>query len=153
MSMNLINQFLRLELVCVTVYSPVFIAQPFYQVRHLSLSFNTAKELRARVEQLPSGPPWMAKPLQDIHPTKSPVTFYYRDPLKCIQSLLQNPLLVNELEFAPYRVYQSAEKAVRVYSEWMSGDHAWEMQVGVFYYLIGVEVNTIFRRKFHREQL
>jgi hypothetical protein len=136
MSMNLINQFLRLELVRFTIHSAVFIAQPFYQVRHLSLSFNTAKELRARVELLPSGPPWQAKPMQDIHPTKSPVTLYYRNPLECVQSLLQNPCLVNELEFAPYRVYQSAEKAVRVYSEWMSGDHAWEMQVGVFIVLL-----------------
>jgi len=74
----------------------------------------------------------MAKPMQEIHPTKSPVTLYYRDPLTCVQALLRNPLLANELEFTPYCVYQSAEKAVRVYSEWMSGDHAWEMQVGIY---------------------
>ena len=48
-----------------------------------------------------------------------------------MESLLQNPLLVNELEFAPYRVYRSAEKAVRVYSEWMSGNSAWDMQVSL----------------------
>jgi hypothetical protein len=84
------------------------------------------------------------------------MTLYYHDPLKCVQSLLQNPLLVNELEFAPYRVYQSAEKAMRVYSECMSGDNAWEMQVGIFIVLLDcgrIYSWMIFRRKYQLEQL
>ena len=33
------------------------------------------------------------------------------------------------MDFRPVRVYQDIERTIRVYSEWMTGDVAWEMQV------------------------
>jgi len=33
------------------------------------------------------------------------------------------------MQYSPFRVFKTAEKLVRVYGEWMSGDVAWEMQV------------------------
>ena len=65
------------------------------------------------------------------HPTKSPVKLFYRDPLQCIESLLNSPLSADDIELSPYQVFRTAEKTVRVYSEWMSGDAAWSMQVCV----------------------
>jgi len=78
---------------------------------------------------LPPGPQWQAKPLQTTRPTKTPVTLYYRDPIECLQSLLHSPLLGDDIEYAPYRLFKTAEKLSRVHTEWLSGDDAWEMQV------------------------
>lgn len=57
------------------------------------------------------------------------MTLYYRDPLECLAFLFSNPLFAGHIDFCPQRVYASVEKLVRVYSEWMTGDSAWEMQV------------------------
>lgn len=35
------------------------------------------------------------------------------------------------MELTPYRVYKTAEHLCRVYSEWMSGDDAWQIQVSL----------------------
>jgi hypothetical protein len=101
------------------------------QIKQLPLSFRTAKDLRGRAELLPHGPKWHAKPWNSPHPTKYPLTLYYRDPIDCLQSLLKSPLLVSQIELKPYRLYKDAEKLIRVYSEWMSGNAAWNMQVGL----------------------
>ena len=54
---------------------------------------------------------------------------FYRDPIECIESLLNSPLSANDIDFTPYKLYKSVEKSIRVYSEWLSGDAAWTMQV------------------------
>lgn len=43
---------------------------------------------------------------------------------------MSNPLLKDVLQFEPLRVFKTAEKLMRVYSEWRTGDVAWKMQVG-----------------------
>lgn len=35
------------------------------------------------------------------------------------------------MEYAPYKLFTSAERDVRVYTEWMSSDGAWELQVSI----------------------
>lgn len=67
------------------------------------------------------------------YPTKSPMVLYYRDPLECLESLLSHPLLSSHIDLSPYRLYTTAEKLERVYSEWMTGNSAWEMQVFFFF--------------------
>ena len=82
---------------------------------------------------LPKGPEWQCKPLSTDCPTKRPLHLYYRDPLECIQSILFNPLVKDFISFSPFRLFESATKAMRLYTEWLSGDVAWSMQVGFFY--------------------
>ena len=43
---------------------------------------------------------------------------------------MNNPLLRNALQFEPLSVFKTAEKLMSVYSEWRTGDVAWNMQVG-----------------------
>jgi len=57
------------------------------------------------------------------------MVLYFRDSLDCLQRLLGNPLFAGQMDFCPYRLYRTAQHLVRVYSEWMTGDGAWEMQV------------------------
>lgn len=56
---------------------------------------------------------------------------FYRDTVECLQTLLSNPLFTNAIDFTPYRVFTTAQRLVRIYTEWMSCDIAWEMQVGI----------------------
>ncbi|KAG1856780.1 hypothetical protein F4604DRAFT_1931785 [Suillus subluteus] len=96
--------------------------------RKLPLSFHSERELRGCTEMLPSPPQWKYQ----IVPTEFPMTktlrIFYRDPIKCLQSLLSHPMLADSFDFIPRKVYAEAEHAVRVYHGFMTGDHAWELQ-------------------------
>ena len=50
---------------------------------------------------------------------------------------MQNPLFHDHLSFTPFHLYESAAKVMRIYTEWLSGDQAWGMQVSsfIFYFL------------------
>ncbi|KAJ7128227.1 hypothetical protein C8R43DRAFT_897203 [Mycena crocata] len=111
MTMDQIDEFLRLEV-----------------TKSNHLSFSSAKELRNRIELLPSGPQWRTRTWPSPHRTAVPLDLYYRDPVKCLEALLQNPLVQDHLEFTPYRLYTTAAKMMRVYTEFFSGDLAWELQ-------------------------
>ncbi|KAG0698460.1 hypothetical protein DFH29DRAFT_780694, partial [Suillus ampliporus] len=111
LSMAKIDSFLSLEM-----------------IKSLPLSFCSAKELRGRAEMLPSGPPWLSQVIPTAHPTKLPVILYWRDPLDCIASILNHPFFHDWIDFTPRRVYATAQRLCRVYSEWMTADDAWNMQ-------------------------
>lgn len=64
-----------------------------------------------------------------VYPTKHPITIYYRDPVECLEGLLSSPLIKDFIHFPPFKLFRTAEKVMRVYTEWLSGDVAWEMQV------------------------
>ncbi|KIK20406.1 hypothetical protein PISMIDRAFT_48557, partial [Pisolithus microcarpus 441] len=97
-------------------------------VRKMPLSFWTAKELRNRAELLPTGPCWNYRIVNTPYPTKSPAILYFRDPLDCIEALFNHPYYVDHMIYTPFRVFTTAERVVREFSEWMSGDVAWQMQ-------------------------
>ncbi|KIK45260.1 hypothetical protein CY34DRAFT_22595 [Suillus luteus UH-Slu-Lm8-n1] len=104
----------------------MFLKLPLIQKLHLS--FSNARELRSRAEMLPSRPSWKCQIIPSTHPTKYPIRLFWRDPIECLESLFSNPLFHDKLDFIPRRVYSTAAHLVRVYSEWMTGDAAWEMQ-------------------------
>ncbi|KAL4065987.1 hypothetical protein J3A83DRAFT_4098982, partial [Scleroderma citrinum] len=54
---------------------------------------------------------------------------FYCNPIKCLQALLNHPLFESHISFVPRRVWTSATKICCIYDEWLSGDHAWTMQV------------------------
>ncbi|KAG1753542.1 uncharacterized protein EDB91DRAFT_1242525 [Suillus paluster] len=70
----------------------------------------------------------MSQIIDTLHSTKSPVILYWRDPLECISTILNHPLFHNQLDFTPRKVYSTAQKLCRVYTEWMTGNDAWNMQ-------------------------
>lgn len=61
--------------------------------------------------------------------TKQPIRLYYRDAIDCVESLFGNPLFTKCMEYTPKRVYQTAERLIRVFHEWLTGDSAWRLQV------------------------
>ncbi|KAF9241509.1 hypothetical protein BU15DRAFT_44875, partial [Melanogaster broomeanus] len=58
----------------------------------LSLSFQSAKQLRGLVEMLPPGPQWKCKCIETSHPTKSKVYLYYWDPVDSLEAVFSNSL-------------------------------------------------------------
>jgi hypothetical protein len=71
-------------------------------------------------------------PVRETHsPTKHPV-LYYRDPLECIQELMSRPELADCLDLVPCKIYSAADRSERIYTEWLSGNMAWSLYVGVF---------------------
>lgn len=130
LSMAAIDSFLSLPMVSYLVRILIFVSVNIgIQIRRLSLSFNTAAQLRGRIEKLPSGPKWNYRVLSTSTPTKKPVRLFWRDPLECLQALFNHPLFHDRMDLVPRRVYKTAEHLVRVYSEWVTGDSAWALQV------------------------
>ena len=98
-------------------------------VDQLKLSFKAAKQLRDWAEQLPPGPVWKSVPISMPYPSKRPLTLFYRDPLDVLQSILHNPAVAGHIGFTPVQIFPTGEKLYRLYSSWLSGTQAWDMQV------------------------
>ncbi|KAG1810405.1 uncharacterized protein HD556DRAFT_1428452 [Suillus plorans] len=111
LSMAAINEFLVLPM-----------------IRGLKLSFSTAQELQSQAEMLPKGPSWKCQVIPSLHRTKNPIRLFWRDPVECLEALFSNPLFHDKLDFVPHRVYTTAARLTHVYSEWLTGDSAWEFQ-------------------------
>jgi len=104
-----------------------------WQISKIGLSFRSAKDLRNRAEVLPKGPEWNCLPITPVYPTKNKINLFYRNPIECLEMLMQNPLLADQLEFTPFHVFRTAEKTMYIYTEWLSGDTAWSIQVNLFF--------------------
>lgn len=107
-------------------------------MKRIPLSFRTGKQLRSRAETLPSGPSWFCETIKPEGQTKNAVRLFYRQPLECIQAILTHPLLAPHIDFVPRRVWTTAAKVCRVYSDWMTSDQAWDIQVR----LVGSKVDA-----------
>jgi len=94
------------------------------------VSFHTAKTLRGRIEMLPKVPEWKSKKIVlPGYATREPMCLFFRDALECVEYLFGNPLFAEHIDFLPTRLYRDAEQTIRIYSEWLTGDIAWDMQV------------------------
>ena len=50
---------------------------------------------------LPAGPLWKCTLRKTVYPTKHPINLFYRDAIECVQSLMNNLLLKEALQFEP----------------------------------------------------
>ena len=133
-----IDQFLKLEIV--SMFIGIISQQITYtacQIEDLQLSFGTAKDLKSRIEHLPRGPEWKCEEIETQYEVDHPMKLYYRNPLECMEAFIQDPLLYDHISWSPYRLYYANDDTsedpdeikTRIYTEWLSGDHAWQMQV------------------------
>jgi len=92
-------------------------------------SFRSGKGMRALIDMLPK--PRMLWKSVEVIPrsgaTSSPVFLCYRDPVEAIRSLLDRPSLRDHLMYAPQRHWTASGS--RQYTEIMTGDWAWQVQV------------------------
>jgi hypothetical protein len=95
-------------------------------------SFSSSRDLRSRIEALPSIPHWKHQEFTlPGYKTNSPMIVYWRDGLEVAAHLFSNPIFANCLELNPYRLFEGTD---RVYGEFMSGDFAWDYQACVYTY-------------------
>jgi hypothetical protein len=106
------------------------IASAFGKVQQRPFSFKSAKELRSRIELLPSGPQWLVQDVQiPGDPSSMDLPLYYRDGLEVFKFLFGNPVYARFMSYEPCKVYCDKQKGKRIYTEIMTGDWAWECQV------------------------
>ncbi|KAI6040096.1 hypothetical protein EDC04DRAFT_2602739 [Pisolithus marmoratus] len=75
-------------------------------------------------------------------PTKCKPTIYYCDPVECLQSPFSHPLFASHMSFILWRVWSSSAQIVHIYKDWMSGDHAWNLQILNSAMLLGVVLSS-----------
>lgn len=146
LSMAAIDKCLPLDIVCF-FHSPTMrgeLMTPYFQIKSLRFSFKTAKALRQRIELLPSGPRWKSQSIKAESHTKRGLQLFYRDAIDCLQYLIHSPSIDGQIEFVPKKIYTAADRIERVYTEWLSGDRAWELQVRVLQ--VGDEVAYVVFR-------
>ncbi|KAL4061779.1 hypothetical protein J3A83DRAFT_4040850, partial [Scleroderma citrinum] len=114
LSMSALDKFLSLEAVS--------------NILSISLSFKTAKDLHAWAELLPSGLQWNFRTIPTAHPTQQLIHLYSCDALNCVESLFNHPYFAGKMDYMPFHLFTMVEHTVRVFTEWMSGNGAWDMQ-------------------------
>lgn len=75
-----------------------------------------------------------------VHGTKSLIWLFWRDLVDCLESLFSNPLFHDQLDFIPCHIHKTAVWLLCVYSEWLTGDATWSIQVCT---VIGLMRDTI----------
>jgi Plavaka transposase len=131
LSMASIDSLLLLNLVSVTcnfdcTYIGSYLCSA--QVKWLKLSFGTARKLQELPEMLLKGLVWQCKVWTTVYLTKK-THFIYYDSLKCIQSILHSSLIKDYITFKPLQIFELATRAMCIYTEWLTGNAAWSMQV------------------------
>jgi len=135
LSMASIDKFLNLGMVSVPSGNIFGAEDSMWSHFHRSKSYIclfAVKDLHSQAEMLPSGPCWKCKPWTTVYPTKNKISLFYQDLLECIQALLYSPLVSDFINFTPLCLFWTAEKLMQIFTEWLSGDAAWEMQVMFF---------------------
>ncbi|KAG6906603.1 hypothetical protein DXG01_012984 [Tephrocybe rancida] len=98
-------------------------------VKQNPISIKSARDMRARIEALPTVPKWQHQTFTyPGYKTKDPITIFWRNPLDVVKDLYANPIFTPCLEHNPYRLYPSPTSTDRMYTEFMSGDFAWDYQ-------------------------
>lgn len=127
-----ITRFLKLLWVRVNQFTLAGLILLFQVVAEAKrpLSFKTAKQLFTFMDALPKVPQWRCTPMHtDGYATTHPVNLIWRDALEVVHHIFGNPIFANHMEYDPYEINDDGE---REYGEWMSCEHAFEIQVSDF---------------------
>ena len=92
--------------------------------------FTSAHAHRSLIESLPDPPRWFCQEMViDGYQSKRPIYFYWHDALKVIEYIFGNLIFASHMQFDPHRLWSDQIKSERIYSEYMTGDFAWQSQV------------------------
>ncbi|KAH8983317.1 hypothetical protein EDB86DRAFT_2811651 [Lactarius hatsudake] len=99
-------------------------------VQRLNPTFTSAHALRSLIESLPDPPRWYCdRMVIEGYETEHPIYFYWRDALSVIEYIFGNPVFASYMQYDPQRLWTDASRTERIYSEYMTGDFAWQSQV------------------------
>jgi hypothetical protein len=96
----------------------------------MSPTFTSAHALRLLIESLPDPPCWYCQEMiTEGYKSPHPVYFYWRDALEVIEYTFGSLIFVPHMQFDPQRLWSDQLKMEHIYSEYMTGDFAWQSQV------------------------
>lgn len=128
LSMAAIDECLSLDIMCFFLLAAMS-ADTVFQIKLLPLLFRTAKVLHKSIELLLSGPWWKYQPIRTESPMKRDLQLFYWDAIKCLQHLIHSLSINGQIEFVPKKIYTTTDQIECIYTEWLTGDRAWELQV------------------------
>ncbi|KAI6022479.1 hypothetical protein BKA83DRAFT_4054337, partial [Pisolithus microcarpus] len=77
------------------------------RTKDFPVSFNTAKDLRTRIESLPEVPRWRFQEIKvGSYQTKDPIILYWRDGLEVVEHLFRNPVFAHCMDMDPYQEFE-----------------------------------------------
>jgi hypothetical protein len=88
--------------------------------------------LKKKIATLPKLGHWHEETLSLLEDPTVEHTIQYRNPLDVIQALWSNPTYVDQMVFAPRRLWSSHDRSSRLYNEMWTGDWWWETQVSIY---------------------
>ncbi|KIK15956.1 hypothetical protein PISMIDRAFT_114217 [Pisolithus microcarpus 441] len=97
-------------------------------IKSQRFSFKTVKALRKLIELLPSGPQWKYRSVKTKLPTRRALQVFYRDTIECLQHLIHSPSNSGQVHFVPKKIYSTVDRMQHIYTDWLTGDWAWELQ-------------------------
>lgn len=104
-----------------------------YKFRLRELSFTNARELKDRINDLPSGPAWHSKTLLITgFPTNKKINLLYRDSLECAKFLYGNPSFSGCIDQVPHRIFDTQDSSQMYFGGFMSSQRAWDVQVSYY---------------------
>ncbi|PPQ71533.1 hypothetical protein CVT26_010393 [Gymnopilus dilepis] len=104
--------------------------------RGIDPAFHNARSLLQRIDALPKGPKWSCTTFDiegdildsDGKPRVQEVELWHRDPVECVQELLENPAFKGHQHFQPTQMYSDEGGKNRVYGEMHTADWWWKTQ-------------------------
>lgn len=96
----------------------------------MALTFTSAHALQLLIESLPDPPRWYCQEMiTEGYKSPHTVYFYWCNALEAIEYIFGNLIFVLHMQFDPQRLWSDQLKTECIYSEYMTGDFAWESQV------------------------
>lgn len=117
------------------------------------ISFGSAHTLYKQISKMVEDPPWYSGHVE--FPLRPKSEFRYRNIIKCIEYLLRQKAFVNNMMWAPIKIYNHNND--RIYSEMNTGSWWWEQQVchscGIIFWILILLLVYAPRRKYTNSSL
>ena len=98
----------------------------------MNLSFKDTRSLHQKIDKIPDkAGTWKRKVKGFQDRPEEKFTFYYRDSLEAVRTLLGDPTLAHNTVYAPKLLYaQDHPQNRRIFTEMWTGDWWWNLQAG-----------------------
>ncbi len=91
-------------------------------VEKLGVSYHNTRSLHQKVDSMPDrAGDWITRKLSFKDSPNEEFTIRYRDPIKAIQSIWEDPSNADHLVYAPKKVFSDASKTNRIFNEMWTG--------------------------------
>ena len=126
------------------------------QIRKRSrLSFHNTYSFLKKIDQLPTGPDWICDIVNLVGDRKGEdgqmmgeeLELWRRNPIQCVQELIGNPALKDDMSYEPAQVFTDRDRTNRLIDEAWTADWWWKTQVTILVVDVAVMTHQRFPGK------